>query len=148
MKIKLGLSAVLLGFLIVLISFTTKNTGELSLKIDQINPIEGAIRILIFKGKDGWPNDHTKAVYTKSIFVKKSVIHLEIKELLYGKYAIAILHDVNLNKKADKSIIGIPSEPFGFSNYPKITFGVPNFEDVSFSIDSPNNHMVISMKEI
>jgi uncharacterized protein (DUF2141 family) len=148
MKVKIGFGALLLGFLIVMISFTIKNTGTLSLKIDQVNPIEGAIRILMFKGKDGFPNDPSKAVYTKSVMVKNSVINLEIKGLSYGEYAIAVLHDINLNEKADKSIIGIPTEPFGFSNYPRITFGVPDFEDVAFSINEPQQELEIEMKEI
>lgn len=137
-----------IGIAITLFAFDGNNSGTLALTINQIKPIEGAIRILMFEGNEGWPNDPTKAVYIKSVKVDQSEINLEIKNLKYGDYAIAVLHDINLNKKADKSIIGIPTEPFGFSNYPKITFGVPNFEDVAFTFNKVNKRIVIEMKEI
>jgi uncharacterized protein (DUF2141 family) len=144
----LKFSLVLISIAITLFAFKRHNTGTLALTINQIKPLEGAIRILMFNGKEGWPNDPTKAVYIKSITVDQSEINLEIKDLKYGDYAIAVLHDINLNEKADKSIIGIPTEPFGFSNYPKITFGVPDFEEVSFTFNKPTKRLLIEMKEI
>mgnify|MGYP003122936485 CR=1 FL=1 len=141
----LKFSLVLISIAITLFAFKGHNTGTLALTI---KPLEGAIRILMCNGKEGWPNDPTKAVYIKSITVDQSELSLEIKDLKYGDYAIAVLHDINLNEKADKSIIGIPTEPFGFSNYPKITFGVPDFEEVSFTFNKPTKRLLIEMKEI
>ena len=33
-----------------------------------------------------------------------------------GNYAIAVFHDLNGNGKLDRNLIGLPSEPYGFSN--------------------------------
>ena len=44
-------------------------------------------------------------------------------------YSFSFYHDVNSNKKLDKNFIGIPKEPYGFSNNQAGRFGPPNFED-------------------
>ncbi len=129
-------------------AFNTEKTGNLTIHVHDIHQQKGNISILIFKNEDGWPNEYRKAVFAKGTPVKAERIVQEVKNLPYGTYAIAILHDINDNKVADKSIFGIPQEPFGFSNYPKLTFGVPDFEDVAFELNTPNKEMVIKMMEI
>ncbi|MFM8401595.1 MAG: DUF2141 domain-containing protein, partial [Pirellula sp.] len=61
------------------------------------------------------------------------------------RWAVSAHHDKNSNDKLDKSPLGIPTEPYGFSNNPKRGFGPPKFDDVSFSIDSSDsasNHRI------
>ncbi len=129
-------------------AFKLEKTGNLTIHVHDIQQLKGNISILIFKNDDGWPNEYKKAVFAKGVPVNSERIVQEVKNLPYGTYAIAILHDINDNKVADKSIFGIPQEPFGFSNYPKITFGVPDFKDVAFELDAPNKEIVIKMMEI
>ena len=50
-------------------------------------------------------------------------------ELKDGNYAIAVFQDINNNGKLDKNWVGIPLEPYGFSNDPVIRFGPPSFND-------------------
>lgn len=133
---------------ILLTSFSSSRSCDLIIRVQNINKLEGNISILIYKSKDGWPNQYQKAIFTKSIPASSKEIIQRVDGLPYGTYAIAILHDINDNKVADKSMFGIPQEPFGFSNYPKITFGVPDFEDVSFLVKSPKQEIIIKMMEI
>lgn len=50
-----------------------------------------------------------------------------------GQYAVAVFHDSNSNKRLD-TFLGIPREGFGFSRNPKLRFGAPRFQDVSFAL--------------
>lgn len=50
-----------------------------------------------------------------------------------GTYALSLIHDENANGKLDTSL-AIPSEGFGFSRNPKITFGPPKFKAASFAL--------------
>ena len=34
-----------------------------------------------------------------------------------GEYALCVYHDINSNGELDTNLVGIPKEPFGFSNY-------------------------------
>lgn len=49
-----------------------------------------------------------------------------------GAYAVAVYHDVNGNQDFDRTFIGLPAEPFGFSNDPGRIRGIPKFQDVRF----------------
>ena len=143
---------VFLSFLIItsftFYSFKFTSHSNLKITVQDIKQLKGNISILIFKSAEGWPNDYKKAVFAKSIPASSNELEQIVKNLPYGSYAIAILHDINDNKVADKSIFGIPQEPFGFSNYPKLTFGVPDFEDVAFELNTSNKEIVIKMMEI
>ncbi len=51
-----------------------------------------------------------------------------------GKYAIAAYQDMNKNNLLDYNLLGVPIEPFGFSNNPFI-IGKPSFEKCSFYVE-------------
>ena len=55
-------------------------------------------------------------------------------ELPDGTYAIGVFHDVDGNGALSKSFLGIPKEPFGFSNNVRGRFGPPSFMEASFSL--------------
>lgn len=133
---------------IILSSYSYTKISQLTIRVQNIQQLQGTISIVIFKSEDGWPNEYKKAVFAKGVSASAKEIIQVVKNLPYGTYAIAVLHDINDNKVADKNMIGIPQEPFGFSNYPKITFGVPDFEDVAFQVKSPDQEIVIKMMEI
>lgn len=54
-----------------------------------------------------------------------------------GVYAIALYQDEDTNKKFDKNWIGLPAEPFGLSNDPKIRLATPKHKEVAFTVEGP-----------
>ncbi len=63
-----------------------------------------------------------------------------------GTYAIVVLHDVNKNGKLDKSPVGMPKEPFGFSNNPPIPRGMPAYSACTFTMGTSPKKMSIRLK--
>ena len=55
-------------------------------------------------------------------------------ELPDGTYAVGVFHDVDGNQALSKNFLGIPEEPFGFSNNVRGRFGPPSFMEASFSL--------------
>ncbi|MBL6715485.1 MAG: DUF2141 domain-containing protein [Pseudomonadales bacterium] len=55
-------------------------------------------------------------------------------ELPGGTYAVGVFHDVDGDEALSKNFLGIPKEPFGFSNNVRGRFGPPSFKDASISI--------------
>lgn len=49
-----------------------------------------------------------------------------------GIYGIKLYHDVNGNGKLDRNLIGMPSEPYGFSNDAPARMGPPRWSDAAF----------------
>jgi uncharacterized protein (DUF2141 family) len=52
-----------------------------------------------------------------------------------GWYAVSVVHDENNNSVLDANFLGIPKEPYGFSNNPR-GLGKPSFEAVKFRLDA------------
>jgi len=65
--------------------------------------------------------------------------------LPYGRYAIAVYQDLNFNDVLDKSFIGRPTEPYGFSNDARSMFGPPRFEAALFEFLAKNDSIMISL---
>jgi len=60
---------------------------------------------------------------------------VELKSVLPGVYALRIFQDLNGNGKLDTGWMGIPSEPYGFSNNAMGRFGPPSLADQLFYFD-------------
>jgi len=69
----------------------------------------------------------------------------KIKDIQFGVYAMAIYQDVNSNGKIDKNMIGIPTEPYAFSNnyHPRVK--APGFDNCKFDYDSVSNTITMNM---
>ncbi|WP_460622907.1 DUF2141 domain-containing protein [Hymenobacter tenuis] len=55
-------------------------------------------------------------------------------ELPNGDWAVAITQDTNNNDKLDKNFMGIPTEPFAFSNNVRPRLAPPDFNDCKFTV--------------
>jgi len=71
-----------------------------------------------------------------------SAISLHLKS---GMYAVAIFQDLNNNNILDKNMLGIPTEPYGFTNYEGLQLAPPTWNKTSFYLDS-DREIVIDLK--
>lgn len=67
--------------------------------------------------------------------------------LPFGTYAIKVVHDANNNGRLDTNFVGIPKEPFGFSNDAMGRFGPPGFDDASFAVEGVEVKQTIELVE-
>lgn len=63
-----------------------------------------------------------------------------------GGYAIAVYHDVNGNSDFDRTIVGLPKEPFGFSNDASTSRGLPRFQEVRFEAAAGDTRVPITLR--
>lgn len=63
-----------------------------------------------------------------------------------GLYAIAAYHDKDADLEFDKNFLGIPSEPFGISNDPRIGFSAPPHEKAAFDVQGPSTPVTITLR--
>ncbi|MBF9236343.1 DUF2141 domain-containing protein [Hymenobacter sp. BT683] len=68
-------------------------------------------------------------------------------ELPKGEWAVAITQDLNNNDKVDKNFIGIPTEPYAFSNNIRPTVAAPGFDECKFTVDGPGKVVSIVLKD-
>lgn len=65
-------------------------------------------------------------------------------ELAPGEWAVALTQDTNNNDKLDKNMLGIPTEPFAFSNNVRPRLSAPSFKECEFIVDGPGKVVTIS----
>ena len=139
----------MMALMLSVLGFTEgKEKGELSIKVEGIKTIDGNIGILLFNQAEGFPDLADKAIINTKVKVTAKEMSIKLGELPFGKYAIAIVHDVNANKAFDKNFLGIPKEPFGFSNNKSIFLGLPNFNEASVALDQSKKETTIKLIDL
>lgn len=63
-----------------------------------------------------------------------------------GRYAFRLFQDLDGDGKLDANMLGIPSEPYGFSNNAKGKFGPPSFEAAAFDVAADGVSQTISLE--
>ena len=58
-------------------------------------------------------------------------------DLPAGDYGVAVIDDINGNKKLDRNFLGIPTEGFGFANNPKVTLSAPPYSAAVVHVTCP-----------
>ena len=124
----------LLCFLL-LSSVVSSQNPQLVIKVQNIEVLEGNIRIGIFNTSEKFlKQGSTYKNYL--IAVNNTTESIIIDDLPKGEYAIMMYHDKNNDGKLNQNIVGVPKEPFGFSNNVKPKFAKPSFEECKFSLST------------
>jgi len=116
----------------------------LEVQVTQIEKVHGQIGLCIYNSKETYMYSD-EAILCQWANVKDSWVSFKLESLPSGDYAIVIFQDLNGNKDLDTNFIGIPKEPYGFSNNPSTRFGPPSFEGASFKVGS-NTEIEIELK--
>jgi len=72
---------------------------------------------------------------------------LEFPDIQYGTYAVALFHDINGNGEMDKNFVGIPSEPYAFSQKPRTKWRLPKFHEIQFEFTHTNQILKTRLKK-
>ena len=110
------------------------STSSVRVVVKGIKPVKGNVGLLIFNSKQGFPSDERKALKQSVIQVTASTMEYVFEGLAPGKYAVAIIHDENSNRKLDTNFMGIPREGYGVSNNIVNMFSPPGFDESSFTL--------------
>ena len=118
-------------FLFLLTNIFIAQNCKLTVKVNNLQGLEGHLSIGLFNNPDSFPKKD-KGKNGVSLAIEDSVIGYTFDNLQKGTYALAIYHDENSNGEFDRSFLGWPVEDYVFSNYAEGSFGPPSFEEASF----------------
>lgn len=111
--------------------------GNLLIDLENVKTAQGIIWIGIYDSEENYMIKERAIVEGVNV-TQTGSIQINIPDLQYGTYAIAIFHDINGNGELDRNLIGIPSEPYAFSKKPKSKWRLPRFHEVKFDFTSSN----------
>ena len=135
----------ILSLHLLFIPIQEERFGKLVLTIENIEEAKGNIALLLFQGKEGFPDNETNAVREMVVKIKVKRPVIIIDSLPYGNYAVSLMQDLNDNNQMDENFFGLPEEPFGMSNVETVGFFKPTFEDAKFDLNQVKLEMNIKL---
>lgn len=106
----------------------------LEVKVKGTVPGKGVIRVCIFDSEEDFFHHAMECIVIESP-TESHQITVKFQNLRVQKYALVVYQDFNKNGKLDRNWIGLPSEPYGFSNNPSTLFGPPSFQKAAFELN-------------
>ena len=128
------------------LAFAQSPCPGIHVKVLNIKNSTGTVACALFDSPGGFPIDYLRsATNVMAIKIRKTQAQCDFEDIPPGKYAIAVIHDENMNGKLDINWLGVPTEGYGFSNDAKALLGAPSFSAASFPYDGRNLELTISL---
>lgn len=140
------LLSLLLGTGLLVSASAQPTETHLTINVRLTPNAHGELGYLIFNSSSGFPGDKSKAIRHGFLAIAPGTRELHIDTALPpGTYAVTIYEDLNSNHKLDHNFIGIPSEPVGASNNPKVHMRPPRFDESSFHLGANSQTTIITL---
>ncbi len=121
--------------------------GDLSVFITNVAPLAGAsqLRAAIYDSEEAFEKNGAP-VAALVLRNARDGAHLAVGPLPPGKYAVRVFQDLNDNGKVDTNLLGVPTEPFGFSNDAIGTLGPPSFGAAAVVVGDAGASLKINLR--
>ncbi len=119
--------------------------GQLTVRIDGLENATGEVAVALFDSSQAFADGGTP-VRSEFLSLQGTSCEWVVDQLPPGVYAVKAYHDLNGNRDLDRRRLGIPAEPYGFSNNARALFGPPSFEEAQFEISSEPQTIEIELR--
>ncbi len=118
--------------------------AELAITVRGLEQPTGYAMIAVYANQAEMDNGvgiaNVKMAVTESRTVSVTV------DLPTGRYAVAVFHDENGNGTLDTNIVRFPTEPIGFGNNARGSFGPATFEDAAVDLPAAGARTDITVR--
>ena len=136
--------AIALGSALTIPSLAAGETETLLVTVEGIKAGKGNIRVAVFDDAHREEFPEGEYLYSAEAPAAEERVTVEIEDVPPGEYAIAIIQDINDNKKLDRNFLKIPKEPYGFSGAWKK--GAATYEEALINTGSVGFEVTIELK--
>lgn len=119
--------------------------ATLTVRFEALRAEGGQVAIALFSESQakGFPDEAKPILSTLTPVAKPKSAIATLQNLAAGKYALAAYQDENNDGTMNRDSLGIPSEPFGFSQNPMIFFGAPGFSRSAFELGAEESKEIV-----
>ncbi len=130
-----------LFLLSLLLASTPAAASQVKLQLSGLKP-RGQVMVLLFDAEKTW-KAKVGAVREIRRRVGAAAAEISIEGLKPGTYGAMVFQDLNLDGKMNFNPVGIPLEPYGFSNNSRGMFGPPSWSKAAFRFGGqPATHAI------
>ena len=121
-------------------------TSLVSIVVTDLPSTKATVKLYFYNVKDNFlkRNSYTLLKYVKPAGSKQITLPIDLPN---GEWAVALTQDMNDNDLVDKNFMGIPTEPYAFSNNVRPKLAAPAFDECKFLVNGTTKVVTISMKK-
>jgi uncharacterized protein (DUF2141 family) len=120
--------------------------NEIKVIVRNVKKAQGLLTADLFLNKEEGFLKKAGRIGRMKVAAKSPVTVFCIAAPSSGQHAVAVYHDRNANTKFDKTTFGLPAEPYGVSNNPKMRFAPPRADEASFDVEETGAVVEITLR--
>ncbi|GIK48586.1 MAG: DUF2141 domain-containing protein [Hyphomonadaceae bacterium] len=132
MRVPIVLAACSVALAILVVPPAHANPITLDVRVDNVTPNGGAVRVAVYD-ESRWLGEPVAGLQADAD--GESVI-LRFSIPTAGRFGVAAYQDSNGDGRLNRNSVGMPTEPFAFSNDADARFGPPRFSDAALDIST------------
>lgn len=134
------------GMLLAVFSLgASPKTGNITVIVKTGGQTGGNIHLALFENAASFPKN-SEAYQGIKLPASSGFTQHTFERIPWGTYALAVFHDLNGNDKLDRNFLGVPSEPYAFSNNPTVKWKEPTFEEAAFPLRQATLNISVQLK--
>ncbi|MBT9491479.1 MAG: DUF2141 domain-containing protein [Paucibacter sp.] len=107
---------------------------DMEVEVSGLTQTEGRVMVGVFSDAGTWLKKGISGASVEASQQKDGRVLVKLQDLPEGSVGLSVFHDVNGNGRLDSNAMGMPKEPYGFSNNAACVFGPPKFEKAQFEV--------------
>lgn len=119
------------------------HAADMTIDVAGLKNANGKVMVAVFDSADHFLKQPLR---TGTVDAQAGTVRMVLTGLPPGDYAISLFHDQNGNGKLDKNLVGMPIEPYGFSNDAAGAYGPPTFQQSVTHLAAAGNVLKVSLR--
>lgn len=124
----------------------TKSDTKLYVNVENVKSSEGLIAVTLYADNSKKFLAKKGSLYVGRVPAKAGTTRVCIHVPKPGTYGLAVYHDKDANRKFNRNGVGLPAEPYGFSNNASTFLGLPSFKSVRMSVPKDGFETSVKLK--
>lgn len=108
------------------------SADTLHIVITNVSSSDGTVMVQVLNSQAQFEGEGQVAAFAEQAV--SGEMRFQAANLPPGEYAFRVMHDENNNGKLDSNFVGMPKEPWAFSNNAMGNFGPAKWQDAKFTL--------------
>ena len=119
------------------------HASDLTVEVQGLKDGKGRVLVAVYDRSDDFLQ---KPVRTSAVGAGAGKVQVVIHDLPAGEYALSAFKDDNGNGKLDANPVGMPIEPYGFSNDAAGSYGPPSYKASLIQLPDGGGSTMITLR--
>ena len=116
------------------------SADTLTIVVTNVQSSTGTVMVQVLASEEQFKGEGQVAAFAEAAV--EGEMRFQTANLPKGEYAFRVMHDENDNGRLDSNFVGMPKEPWAFSNNAMGNFGPAKWKDAKFVLDGETTQTI------